>query len=199
MDDYTLAGNVQQQRTVKAQCQPQGIVTRSRNIKHPVQYRHIVAGGVPHAEPACQVIIGAFLFRPVLREMKKTEFLQMLARQIIRMNEPEDFFFPDGRKPAFFPVPVHPQCLRKPSIIDITCIVPHIAQYGNGIFHPCIVAGYRLWLYIAPAIRHKALLRKNPARKIPCSTCLSSSYQRTKWLFIVIVHPVIRRYLCKVI
>ena len=104
MDDYTLAGNVQQQRTVKTQCQPQGVVTRSRNIKHPVQDGNVAVCTAPDAEFARQIIIIAFI--PGLSFDKMEEFafqMKKLGFTSVKFSEmstddPEDPNFIDLQK-----------------------------------------------------------------------------------------------------
>ena len=71
IDYHALRGNVKCQRTVKAQCQPQGVIGGGRNVEHAVQHRDEVIGVRSHSKLAHQVVILPFLFGLMLDEIKQ--------------------------------------------------------------------------------------------------------------------------------
>ena len=61
-----------------------------------MQYVDIAVSIAFHTEFARKIIVLTFLFRLPLDEMEKTEFVQVLACQVIRMNQFENLLLPNG-------------------------------------------------------------------------------------------------------
>lgn len=139
--DQALGLKIKQQRAVKTQRQPKRPVDGGRNIKHPVQDGNVAVCTASDAEFARQIIIIAFIPGLSFDKMEETELLPVLFRQVVRVNEPEDLLFPDGRNNLFSVAFVHSQRLREPAIIQVAGIAAQVAQYGNGIFHAGIITG----------------------------------------------------------
>lgn len=74
-------------------------------------------------------------------EMEETEFLQIFAVQVVRMDKLEDFFFPNGVDPFDFAVFFKAEGFRKLAIVNVAGVCMHVAQYGNGLFGTGVAPG----------------------------------------------------------
>lgn len=92
---HTIVRDINDQRTIQTQSQPQAVSVWFGNIKQAMANGMIIPCRIFHPQYIHQIIMTAPALRLMLHKMEETQFLQVFIIQIVRVYQLQNLFFPD--------------------------------------------------------------------------------------------------------